>query len=305
MENRISNNSQVLQRCTRCGKENIIHDLDTGEIVCSFCGYVILEQMTSIEPEWRNFTNEPNKQRAGSHTTLTRHDMGLSTVIYHQDRDALGRPLTPRMKDTIQRLRVWDNRSHKESFEKNLQNAFVELNKLKDKLVLSDAVIEKAAYIYRKAVENGFTKGRSIVAILAASLYAACRYSEIPRNLNDVAHASNIKRRELSKCYRLLHREFDFKMPVMDPICCVSRIGNTLKISEKSKRFAMSLLQKIQGGHVSAGKDPMALAATAIYIACLELNENSRQRDIAKAANVTEVTIRNRLKTLKPFLEKD
>ena len=39
-------------------------------------------------------------------------------------------------------------------------------------------------------------------------------------------------------------------------------------------------------------------------LACLELNEDHTQTDIAKAANVTGVTIRTIYKTLKAFIKK-
>nr|AIF11153.1 transcription factor TFIIB cyclin-related protein (TFIIB, GTF2B, SUA7, tfb) [uncultured marine thaumarchaeote KM3_50_F11] len=54
-----------------------------------------------------------------------------------------------------------------------------------------------------------------------------------------------------------------------------------------------------QKNEVSAGKDPMGLAAAALYLACVKNDEDKTQRDIAEAANVTEVTIRNRYKGLK------
>jgi transcription initiation factor TFIIB len=45
----------------------------------------------------------------------------------------------------------------------------------------------------------------------------------------------------------------------------------------------------------SAGKDPMRLAASVLYIACKGTVQNKTQHNIAKAAGVTEVTIRNRV----------
>jgi len=46
----------------------------------------------------------------------------------------------------------------------------------------------------------------------------------------------------------------------------------------------------------------MGLAAAALYVACVTLGENKTQRDVADAAGVTEVTIRNRYKGLKVAL---
>jgi len=43
----------------------------------------------------------------------------------------------------------------------------------------------------------------------------------------------------------------------------------------------------------------MELAAAALYLSCITNGENISQRKISKASNVTEVTIRNRVKNLK------
>ena len=56
---------------------------------------------------------------------------------------------------------------------------------------------------------------------------------------------------------------------------------------------------------LSAGKDPMGLAATVVYASCLRTGERKTQMDIADATDTTEVTIRNRFKELKNRLELD
>jgi transcription initiation factor TFIIB len=43
----------------------------------------------------------------------------------------------------------------------------------------------------------------------------------------------------------------------------------------------------------------MGLAASALYLACVKNEVSITQRDLAEAAGVTEVTIRNRYKGLK------
>jgi len=134
---------------------------------------------------------------------------------------------------------------------------------------------------------------------MAAALYAACRDTSTPRNLKDVEQAANIKRKDIARCYRLLVKELELKMPVTDSIQCIARIASKIGIQEKTKRFATKVLKAAQENEVSAGKDPMGLAAAALYLACVKNGEDKTQRDIAEAANVTEVTIRNRYKGLK------
>jgi transcription initiation factor TFIIB len=52
----------------------------------------------------------------------------------------------------------------------------------------------------------------------------------------------------------------------------------------------------------SAGKDPMGVAATILYISCLEAGEKINQEYIANAAGITGATLRNRFKALKSQL---
>jgi transcription initiation factor TFIIB len=288
--------------CARCGKCSLLTDGVTGEEFCAKCGYVISEKSQETGPEWRSFQNDggSNPARTGAPSSLTIHDRGLSTVINPINKDSSGKPLSTSMKSTVTRLRTWDSRSQvQDPADRNLRQALSELNKLKDKLVISANVLEKAAYIYRKALEKKLVRGRSISAMIAASLYAACRDAETPRTLKDVAVAANVKRKDISRCYRLLHHELDLKMPVVDPIQCISRISSKLKLTEKAKRYAVKVLQEAQESKETSGKDPMGLAATALYLSCVKNGVSITQRDMAEAAGVTEVTIRNRYKGLK------
>ncbi len=293
------------EKCQRCGKGKMVTDNESGEMFCSKCGFVMSEKLQESGPEWRSFTQDEHgdRARAGAPTSLTMHDMGLATIINPINKDASGRPLTASMKSTIERLRTWDSRSQvHEPVDRNFRQAFSELNRLKDKLAISDAVIEKAAYIYRKALDKGLVRGRSISALMAAALYAACRDTATPRNLKDVEIAANIKRKDIARCYRLLVKELDLKMPVTDSVQCVARIASKIGIAEKTKRYAIKVLKNAQEKEVSAGKDPMGLAAAALYLSCVKNGEDKTQRDIAESANVTEVTIRNRYKGLKELL---
>ena len=287
--------------CLRCGKNSLLTDENTGEQFCEKCGYVISEKLQSSGPERRSFQNDGlDSARTGMPASLAIHDMGLSTVINPQNKDATGKPLTASMKANIRRLRTWDSRSQVNiSDSKNLRQAFSELSRLKDKVSVSANVVEKAAYIYRKAMEKKLVRGRSISAMIAASLYAACRDTETPRTLREIAYAGNVKRNDISRCYRLLHKELELKMPVVDPIQCVARISSKLKIPEKTKRYAAKVLKEAQERKESSGKDPMGLAASALYISCVKNGVSITQRQVAQAAGITEVTIRNRCKGLK------
>ena len=291
-------------KCPACGDKKMITDQNTGELFCSNCGLVITEKITDTGAEWRSFSNdEGNRTRAGAATSLAMHDMGLSTVIDSANRDSTGKPLSAGIKSSIERLRTWDSRTQaRSSADRNLRQALNEMGKLKDKLTLTDAVIEKAAYIYRKAMEKKLVRGRSIQGLVAACIYASCRNTETPRTLDDIAGGINIRRKDVARCYRLIYRELELKMPVVDPVKGISRIASIVKLSEKSKRRAIKILNQAKEAGIVAGKDPMGIAAAALYIACTYTGEIKSQKDISLASGVTEVTIRNRCAGLREML---
>ena len=201
-------------KCPSCGDKKMVTDQGTGELFCGKCGLVVNDEITDAGPEWRSFSKEggADPTRTGAPTSLTMHDRGLSTIIGTANKDATGKPLSTSMKSTIERLRTWDSRSQvHSSSEKNLRQALNEMSKLKDKLSLSDPVIEKAAYIYRKALEKKLVRGRSIQGLVAACLYAACRNTGTPRTLQDIANGMNIRKKDIARCYRLIFRELELK----------------------------------------------------------------------------------------------
>jgi transcription initiation factor TFIIB len=291
--------------CPECKSRNLVHDYDSGETICGDCGLVLYEQTLDKGPEWRAFTMEEkaSRSRVGMPTNYSIHDKGLSTQISQVDRDAFGRKLPLSTRLQMWRLRKWQIRSRvHSSIDRNLAQAMAELERLASKLSISAPIKEKAALTYRKALEKGLVRGRSINSLVAASLYAACRRSGVPKSLSEIADNSLVDKKDVARCYRLLLQQLDFHMPISTALTYVSKIAEKTGISGKTQGTAITILAEARQKRFSAGKDPMGMAAAALYIACLQNNEKVTQREISEAAGVTEVTVRNRYKALKKQL---
>jgi len=104
-----------------------------------------------------------------------------------------------------------------------------------------------------------------------------------------------VDKKDVARCYRLLLRELKIQMPIANPLTYVSKIAERTGISGQTQGLAIKILREARRKRAAAGKDPMGLAAAALYIACLQ----KTQKDIAEAAGVTEVTVRNRYKSLR------
>jgi transcription initiation factor TFIIB len=295
--------SEIL--CNTCKRgDKIITDPESGEIICSNCGMVLLDKVEDASHSEQHIFSEgqidKTRARTGAPTSLASHDMGLATIVGKDDKDASGTRIDPSIRSTMQRLRTWDFRLQLNSpSDRSLREAFMLLNTLKDKLGLSDAVIENTAYLYRKVQQRKFLRGRSIPSVICATMYIACRDLGISKTMKDIAAASNVKLKNISRTYRQLVLELDYKVPNIDPVKCIAKVANKANLAEKTKRQALNIMEKVTENEISAGKDPMGLAATVVYISCIKTGENISQKEISSVAGVTEVTIRNRFKDLK------
>ena len=197
------------------------------------------------------------------------------------------------MKYAFNRLRTWDSRSKTDSNERSLRSAFVILNTLKSKLDLSDTIIERAAYLYRKALIKKITRGRTIAGLILASLYVACRETSAPRTLQDIASVGNITVKDLSRHYRILFNTLGLQLESYDSTDFVTRISSTVGLSEKTKRGALDILAKAKEKGITDGKNPISLAAATLYISSIINKESTTQKKIASASGISSVTIRN------------
>ncbi len=296
---------EIPDKCPNCGKKGtFVRDEESGEMICSNCGYILSEREEETGPTFSSSEGGAAQIASGPPISIAQPDMGLETVIGKTDRDASGGRLSRRAKSSVERMRVWDRRSQPNpSAYRSMSKAFAEIRTLAAKLSVGEAAIERAAYIYRKAIENHLTRGRSTAQLAAAALYAACRDLQIPRSLKDVAAVGNVSKKDLSRSYRTLVTELDIKMPIEDPIRSLPKIGFAIGASPQTIRRAQEILRRAAAKGISAGKDPMGLAGAALYIASHLEGEGKSQPTVAKAAEVTEVTVRNRYKTLRSSLK--
>jgi len=286
-------------QCPECGSQELVADLEVGELVCTRCGLVIGEDMLNQGPEWRAFTPEEKESRgrAGAPTGYSRYDKGLSTDI-GIDRDAFGRPLSPEVRNQMWRLRKWNTRYRNRNIERNLMKAMDELQRLSDKVNVSSSVRETAAVIYRKALNENLVQGRSIAAIVASSLYAACRLAGTPQTIKEITRASVRDRKEITRYYRMLLERLKIKVPFEDALYHVSKIAEKAGVSGETQGLAAKILGEARRKLVTSGKDPMGISAAILHVACRLRKERVTQSEIAAAANVSEVTLRNREKEL-------
>ncbi|MFC4989820.1 MULTISPECIES: transcription initiation factor IIB [Saliphagus] len=295
-----TSSSRSQTRCPECDGR-IAYDEEHGERACEECGLILEEDEIDRGPEWRSFdgADGEDRSRVGAPASELMHDRGLSTTIGWQDKDAYGNSLSSRKRAQIQRLRTWDERFRtKDAQERNLRQAFGEIERMASALGLPQSCRETASVLYRRAVDEELLPGRSIEAMTTASLYAAARQHDTPRTLDTVASVSRVDRLPIQRGYRYLATELGLEMKPADPTQYLRQYASKLDVSDEAERVAREILDTAKARGAHSGKSPAGIAAAAIYAAARLTNERLTQETVSEVSSVSEVTVRNRYQEL-------
>ncbi len=177
-----------------------------------------------------------------------------------------------------------------------------DINALCLRMRLTDEIRHRIEYVYEKAREKKLIQGRDPHSIVVAATYVACKEYGIIQTLSEFAKALEVRRKQLARNYRLLISKLAISISSNDPNIFLNLLADRCKIGKETKHQAQILMNYSVRRDFPAGKNPMSVAASVICIACVTTTEYRTQRSIAKAAGITEVTLRNRVKDLRNLI---
>ena len=293
--------------CPEC-RSSLVDDVQNGERICSGCGVVVAEQLADYGPEpvSNGLENRVKLARATGQTTLSQHDLGITTEISISSKDFSGKAIDSQVASQMHNLRKWQQRVRvSSSRERRLASVLTKVSETCHNLSLSKNVLETAAMIYRGLDDHMVVKGKSVTAISAATVYLACKQCDVVRSLEEITRAIcapkevRTKSRLAAKYYRIMVMEMG---PVAAPVVSmdkhISKIANLAQIDARVERLALEIAEKTKGSPVTDGKTPNGIAAAYLYVASILLGQNVAQKDVSGTAGVTEVTIRSRCREI-------
>lgn len=328
MERRKRELDEEESKCPEC-QGPIVTDHERGERHCETCGLVVDDEMiTHNQPEYRVYDDDQKTRiRLGPPSSESMHDKGLPTQIGPAMKDFQGRPLSPSARRDAHRLRKWQLRSRVvNSQDRNLVYALQEMGTRAAQLQLTEDVRDEAVHMYRRCVSENVIRGRSIMAVMAASFYLAGRICRHPMTLDEISVSMGVSRKECGRIARFLKRKFRLKVdaPTCDdflerfldmkcPRCNAGKNDNgescefcsgtgRIVMSRQTATRARALMLMCEEHGLYSGKAPMGLVAAVIYTSVAD--KSITQRDVAKVCSITEVTLRNRCNDIRELLQR-
>ena len=273
-----------IRTCLECGSKSIVTDPKHAELYCADCGVVITENLVDLGPEWRSYDAEQasKRVRTGPPMSYRMHNKGLSTP-------------TPGSLTRSKRLR---GVIAMDSNEKSLSFALGEIDRMACALNLPGDLRETTSLLYRKAAKRSLIKGRSIEELASAMLYITCRQYGIPRTLKEIAAVSRMPLKKIRRAYIFLLHKLEIKLAPADPACYIPRFCSELGLRDVIRERAIKIVSEDKETIAAKGWTPTGTAAAAIYLASLLSGESVEEKDMAKVAGTTPVTIQKRYNEL-------
>ena len=272
-------------------QHSVIYDYENGEKICKVCGIVVQDKLydTELNIDFYNYKSDTNTVLPCS---IILDVNGMSTAIADYNTTTSKRFSNRKEHNKIEFLSKIVSCSNK---KRNLKIVIDLLNRIKDKLSLTSVCIENALLYYKKALDKGLIKGRSIKEFIVACVYTVCKNSSIPRTLTEISQIVEANEIFAARCYRLLTRELKITHVQFKPSIFIRKIADVANIHERTVRESIDILLAIQNESIFSGKNSLSLAAAILYIICRKHRQKISQAKIASAANINIMTLRKRL----------
>lgn len=176
------------------------------------------------------------------------------------------------------------------------------MTKIAADLSLPDDALKKATLTYKRIIQKGLLKGRSMKAICATAVYIGCKQCKVAITIRDLAIVSKLSLKKISHSYRSIFKRLALPMQTTSIGNHASEIATRLQLSARTKDVAEKTVEALDGSRSFAGKSPTGFAGAAIYLASLLTGERRTQREIAEVARITEATIRARCREIEKHL---
>jgi transcription initiation factor TFIIB len=172
------------------------------------------------------------------------------------------------------------------------------LKALSASLNVPEGVKERAISIASEAAAMRSRRPTPGIVLSAAALYVACRESKVPMTFRELAAASGADLRDIGRCYAGLLERMNIARPGLNGGTYVHHLALKPPLSEETYRASEEIIKQSTSAGLD-GRNPMTLAAAALYLASCGNGEKVTQSEVADAAGVGEESVRECCKAIR------
>lgn len=168
-----------------------------------------------------------------------------------------------------------------------------EMDRLCDRLNVREPCARVARSTFERGRAEGGFAGYTLEQMAAGALYLACKRTDTPRTLANIASASNHDRTEVSRGTRELKRRLDIEPSPIAPTAYIERFCAELDCGKALASKSRTVVSRCAERGLFTG-NPAAFAAAAIYTAANQFEQTAdvTQVSLADVSGYSRWTIR-------------
>ena len=263
-----------------CLEHDLHRDLITGDTICKNCGLVIDEHLV-ISQNYRNW-NQNKVQLSSNH----QKDRNLS-------------------QDLIRALKRGHNISWNERREKI---GIIEIDRITALHNIGKSIKERAINLFQKMIKQDVFRNHYIKLIAAISFYHIIKEEKNPLGLTEIIENSDFSNRLANKYYYTVRKCLNIRtlsQKPNDPNIHIPNICSSLRVNQDINELARKIIDNFKKSVNISGFKLKGIAAAGVYIACRLKYVPRSQKEVSNAANITDCTLRSRVKDMELFLRRN
>lgn len=202
------------------------------------------------------------------------------------------------------------------STNRNILDGFDEIQRMCDVIHLPRTVSETAKLMFKRVEQDQILPRAKRSAIIAAAIYCACKTSKVPRTFREIWQLTNVSEKAIGKCFKVMQSAYglnhvrggdaggangidpDSAVQPTSAVDLVARFCNHLGLENQVTRCSEDIATVLRDKGILAGRNPITIAATCIYLTTRMLGQDISAKKISTAAGVSDVTIKGSYRTL-------
>ncbi len=252
-------------------RHDVFHDFERGQTLCRKCGLVF--ETSVIMPEWstpRVFDREGYYIKKN---TLNSENLALKRALKYE------------------RNKKWKERKRK------IGNW--ELYRLTSLYQFGQNILKHAQYLFEKAICLEDFKFKYVTLISRVCFYYSAHYYRVSISIRELCIDNSYSVKLFSRYYYILIQSLRLKRLNMNLADNISFICSKLMLAEEVVQKAKQIRKRFIEKNNISGLNNDGINAAAIYLACRILHKILSQKAISRVANVSDITLRSRLRKMR------
>ena len=257
-------------------RHEIFHDIENGQILCRNCGLVF--ETSVIMPEWsipNDFERDITYKKKFS---ITNAGQILQRALKFEHKIS--------WSDRKRKLGKW------------------ELHRLISINQLGQNVLNRAQYLFEKAIQLEEFKFKYVTLIARVCFYYSSLFYHFSISIKELCKDNQFSIKLFGRYYYTLVQRLHLKHQNINNVNTISKICSKLRLPEEIIHKANQLRKKFINQNNTSGYNHRGISAAAIYLTCSIFHIGISQKMISKAANISDITLRSRLREIRVVCQK-